>query len=282
MPRPRTRTSRRCWSGVLVEPAPRSISATRPSSASMPVAVTSRVPRPTATLVPEYAIELRPASSASGGTGSDCLSDGTDSPVSADSSMRRTCASTMRPSAGTIEPASRRTRSPGTSSLTGTSRGRPSLRTEALGVAIACNEAMARSARYSWRNPIQAFSATTTRITTASVTSPSVAERTPAPISIRIIGEVSWSSRILPGRGSSPRSISLGPWLSSTAAARASLRPRSGSLPSWSAITPTGAACSGGPPARSTDPEYVRVGVRFPPRRPGEHARVRRITATTG
>ncbi len=63
--------------------------------------------------------------------------------------------------------------------------------TEALGVAIACSEAIARSARYSWRNPIQAFSATTTRITTASVTSPSAAESTPAPISIRIIGEVS-------------------------------------------------------------------------------------------
>ena len=264
MPRPRTRTSRRCWSGVLVEPAPRSISATRPSSASMPVAVTSSVPRPTATLVPEYAIELRPASSASGGdrvgllVGLAPTRPSAPTPRCAEHAPRR-CGRRRGPPSQ--PPGGPGPRAPARS--TGTSRGRPSRRTEALGVAIACNEAMARSARYSWRNPIQAFSATTTRITTASVTSPSVAERTPAPISIRIIGEVSWSSRILPGRGSSPRSISLGPWLSSTAAARASLRPRSGSLPSWSAITPTGAACSGGPPARSTDPEYVRVGVRF-------------------
>ncbi len=145
-----TRSKRRC-SGVCSDSTSCSIVAMRPSSVRIPVATTTPSPRPAATCVPEYAMHRRsPRARSSRSTGSVILSIGSDSPVSVASSMRRLATSTSRRSAGTTDPASRCTMSPGTSSPTGIDVIRPSRVTRADGTAIRRSAAMACSARYSW------------------------------------------------------------------------------------------------------------------------------------
>ena len=198
----------------------------------MPVDVTSSVPRPAVTLVPANAIEVRSANGVDSSTGSTRLSTGTDSPVRADSSTRKACASVSLPSAGTREPASSRTTSPGTSSRAAISWVTPWRITLLVGVASACSDAIAFSARYSWRNPIHALSTTTTKMKIASVTSPNAADRTPAATSNNTIGDVTWSSRIRPADGCAPGSSSLGPSRARRAAASSAVKPRARSVPS--------------------------------------------------
>ena len=101
-----------------------------------------------------------------------------------------------------------------------------------MGVASACSDAIAFSARYSWRNPIQAFSTTTKKMKIASVTSPSDADKIPAATSNTTIGDVTWSSRIRPADGCAPGSSSLGPSRARRAAASSVVRPRARSVPS--------------------------------------------------
>ena len=102
------RWSRRAWSGVRArsrDAAP----AIRPISVSAPVAVTTKRPRPRATVVPASTQVRRSAGGASAGSGGSArLLRGTDSPVSADSSICRSVASSSRPSAGTRSPAADR------------------------------------------------------------------------------------------------------------------------------------------------------------------------------
>src|SRR6516162_8458122 len=81
----------------------------RPSSVSLPVATTTPVERPDTTMVPENAMHSRSPTVALVETASVFLSAGTDSPVSAASSVRRFFASARRRSAGILSPDSRST-----------------------------------------------------------------------------------------------------------------------------------------------------------------------------
>ena len=89
-----------------------------------------------------------PASSASSTDKS--FSTGTDSPVSAASSILRELASKSRKSAGTTSPASKMTISPGTSSFESTSATCLSRRTRAAGLDIDLRASIASSALPSW------------------------------------------------------------------------------------------------------------------------------------
>src|SRR5262249_15799438 len=76
----------------------------RPSSVSLPVATTTPVARPDTTMVPENDMHSRSPTVALAETASVFLSAGTDSPVSAASSVRKFFASTRRRSAGILSP----------------------------------------------------------------------------------------------------------------------------------------------------------------------------------
>ena len=94
-----------------------SMSAIRPVSVSMPVAVTSTSPRPRVTAVFMNTVVARSPSAASAATSADAdFSDGCASPVSIDSWISSEVADSSRPSAGIRSPASTATTSPGTSS----------------------------------------------------------------------------------------------------------------------------------------------------------------------
>src|SRR5215467_9021609 len=97
----------------------------RPSSVALPVPTTTPVARPETTSVPENAMFARSPTVALADTGSVDLSAGTDSPVSAASSVRRFFTSVRRRSAGTLSPDSSSTMSPGTSPSAGIRRAAP-------------------------------------------------------------------------------------------------------------------------------------------------------------
>ena len=132
--------------------------------------------------------------------------------------------------------------SPGTSSRAAISWVTPWRSTLTVGVASACNDAIAFSARYSWRNPIQAFSTTTKKMKIASVTSPSAADRIAAAANNTTIGDVTWPSRIRHADGCCPGSSSFGPWWARRAAASSVVNPRRGSVPSPEATSPASTA----------------------------------------
>ena len=130
------RANRSIWRIRGVRPASRpSRAARRSGRVSVPVARghDDAGALPPATKVPENAIERRSPSGASAATGSGDFSTGTDSPVSAASSICRLRARIRRRSAGTRSPASSRTRSPGTIASAGIDPRRPSRITEAAG-----------------------------------------------------------------------------------------------------------------------------------------------------
>ena len=122
----------------------------------------------------------RPAPARRPAIGSVCFSTGTDSPVSAASSICRLTASTSRASAGTRSPARRRITSPGTSSRAGISISSPSRSTVAVGAAISRSASMARSARYSCTKPSSTANSTITAMAMASTPWPRNADRATA------------------------------------------------------------------------------------------------------
>ena len=97
-------------------------------------------------------------------TGSVVLSAGTDSPVSAASSVRRFLTSASRRSAGTLSPDSSSTTSPGTSSSAGIMRVSPPRRVRASADSMSRIESSAFSALPSWTNPSSPLSTTTPRM----------------------------------------------------------------------------------------------------------------------
>ena len=107
-------------------------------------------PWPAETIVPENAIDVRSPTPASARHGIAAFEDGTDSPVSADSSMRSWNAWKSRTSAGTLSPGTSRTTSPGTRSAAGTVAQAPSRRALASADSILRMPASAFSARPSW------------------------------------------------------------------------------------------------------------------------------------
>ena len=93
----------------------------------------------------------RSASTASLGTLASSFSTGTDSPVSADSSMRRSRERMRRRSAGTLSPPWMRMRSPGTISVAGSRNCSPARTTVASAVMARLSASMAATARASCR-----------------------------------------------------------------------------------------------------------------------------------
>ena len=128
--------------------------------------MTTACPRPYTTVDPIYAIFLRSpreisSDLPSGSSVSDVLLTGTDSPVSAASSIFRLAHSIIRISAGTASPASRITISPGTiSSLRTVTRCPPRITFE-VDAAIFCRASIAASALLSCTTPSTALITTT-------------------------------------------------------------------------------------------------------------------------
>ncbi len=101
-------------------------------------------------------------------TGSTVLGTGVLSPVRPASSISSVAATRMRPSAGTLSPASNPTMSPGTSSSAGISSSWPSRRTLAVMISICRRAATLSAALPSWCKPITALT-TVSPITTRPV-----------------------------------------------------------------------------------------------------------------
>ena len=99
------------------------------------------------------------------------FSTGTDSPVSAASSIFNEAISIKRKSAGTTSPASSITISPGTRSVDFTELVCPSRKTLAFGVDISRKASIASSALDSCTTPITALMITTAKIMIESTTS---------------------------------------------------------------------------------------------------------------
>ena len=115
-----------------------------PISVDIPVAVMIPTPLPQATVVDINAmLVLSPILFCPFGSSPAALSTGTDSPVSADSSIFRFTASSSRRSAGTCLPTSRKTISPGTRSVPWISSSFPSRSTSALGLESCLRASMA-------------------------------------------------------------------------------------------------------------------------------------------
>ena len=144
-----------------------------PSSVAAPVATTTPPPWPPATSVPEYAIELRSASTTASPTAATSFITGTDSPVSSASSMVRLRKRMSRTSALTRSPASSSSTSPGTICSAAMPMRRPARRTEARGASMPAIAFIAFSARPSWMKPISALMITTAMITVKSDKCPS-------------------------------------------------------------------------------------------------------------
>ena len=158
-----------CCKGVWVSLSPSSRPAILPISVCIPVPVTTAVAVPYVTLHPENTILLRsPTPAFSSTTASASFSDGTDSPVKADSSLLRLTLFSSRASAGIKSPASRWIMSPGTSWEASMIFSSPSRRTLARGADIFFRASRAFSALLSCTIPIMALSTTMSRISTGS------------------------------------------------------------------------------------------------------------------
>ncbi|SKZ59983.1 Uncharacterised protein [Mycobacteroides abscessus subsp. abscessus] len=174
--------SRRWVSGVSTCSMSEIIDWIRPISVDGPVAVTTPTPVPAETMVDEYAIDCRSPMPASTSTARVSLLAGTDSPVSADSSIRRFVASSSRMSAGTRSPDLIDTTSPGTRFSASTSTHSPSRRARACSDSMFRMPASALSALPSWTNPTTALITATATMTAKSIQSPRIAFSTPAPM----------------------------------------------------------------------------------------------------
>ena len=151
----------RLWRGATAPIAP----PMRPSAVRGPVAVTSATPSPCTTSVPAFS---RLASASPG-----CLSTGTDSPVSIDSSTRRPCDWRSTASQARRSPSSTSSRSPTTISWLEMRRTTPPRNTLLRGLARSCSASSTRWVRSSWKAEMPITAQIDTPSATASKTSPS-------------------------------------------------------------------------------------------------------------
>ncbi len=169
-----------------------------PSSVFIPVETTMPVPRPYDTVVPLKAMfTLSPSGINFSSSVHMLFSTGTDSPVSAASSIFNFAASVSLISAGIILPASSMTMSPGTIPEAGTLFILLSLYTKAFGAAIFFKALMAFSALYSCTNPMIALSITITIIAIVSAISPIIPDITAAAINTIIMKSLNCSRNII-------------------------------------------------------------------------------------
>ncbi len=160
-------------------------------------------------------------------SGSLCFDVGTDSPVKVDSSTLKELAETRRPSAGTLSPASRMTKSPGTRAWAGIFCHSPSRTTLQWGAVSFFRASKERSARYSWTKPSTALRRTIARMARASTTSPSRAETPVETRSTKTMKSLNWFTNSASGDTFFPSTRRLGPSLLRRWAASPWLSPRS-------------------------------------------------------
>ena len=210
----------------------------RPTSVSMPVAVTTAAARPRVITVEASTRLLRSARGVSAGRADRVpLLTGADSPVRALSSAWRPAASSSRASAGTRSPASRRMMSPGTSFSASSRTVPPSRTARARGADICRSASRARRAPSSWAREMQALTTTITRMMAASSqSSPPPAHRlSPAAASsTSTMGSPSWPSSRRTSPGRRPSFSRLGPYRASRRSASAPVSPRTRSVSSAS------------------------------------------------
>ena len=231
VPRTRVRESSSFCRGDFVRLTEESMVAMRPISVSIAVAVTTTTPVPRVTDVFWYAMFVRSPRATSGPRSTPAsFGIGADSPVSAASCVSMVAERTMRPSAGTPSPASRRTTSPGTTSTAGTSATEPSRSTRHCGTCSFDRASTLARALSSWRAPRSTLS-TTSRPTRMPVdTCPMTKLTTVTATSMRFIGSRSWISATANIDGAGSPAIWFGPCCESRCAASDAVSPRSGSV----------------------------------------------------
>ena len=171
-----------------------------------------------------------------------CFSTGTDSPVSAASSIFIVALSSTRQSAGTESPASSMITSPGTSSALGRCTSLPSRSTLDCAALISCRASRASSLLASWTTPSTELTITTNMMMATSaksgspLTMPVSALMTAATISMMTIGSAICSKKRFHSGVFSASSSLLGPVLARRDDASSLLRPRFSSTP-WSLST---------------------------------------------
>ena len=219
-------------SGERVRLIDESIVAICPISVCIPVAVTTIAPVPRVTAVFWNSMfERSPSAASASGRAAAALPIGALSPVRAASCVSRVAEWMIRPSAGTMSPASTCTMSPGTTSSAGTSATEPSRTTRACGTCMLASASMLARAFSSWRDPSTTFS----RISSATMmpvdTWPMATLTTVTAISMMFIGSRSWASATAHTDGGASPVIWFGPRRASRSAASAPVRPASTSEP---------------------------------------------------
>ena len=194
------------------------------------MAVTTIAPVPRVTAVFWNSMfERSPSATSAPGRVAAALPIGALSPVRAASCVSSVAEWRIRPSAGTMSPASSWTMSPGTTSTAGTSSTEPSRTTFACGTCMLASASMLARAFSSWREPSTTFS----RISRATMmpvdTWPITTLTMVTAISMMFIGSRSWARATSQTEGGGSPVIWFGPNRASRSAASAPVRPASAS-----------------------------------------------------
>ena len=209
----------------------------------MPVAVTTIAAVPLVTAVFWKSMFVRsPSGTSSPASTPASFATGALSPVRAASCVSSVAERTMRPSAGTISPASSSTTSPGTRSTAGTSATEPSRTTFAWGTWRFARASMLARAFSSWRVPRTMLSRMSSATITPVETSPIAKLTATTAISMMFIGSRSCCAATAAIDGGSSLPISFGPYRDSRAAASASVKPESASDSSPATTSPASRA----------------------------------------
>src|SRR5262245_51453170 len=221
----------------------------------MPVAVTTIDPVPRVTDVFWNSMfDRSPSATSAPGSVAASLPIGALSPVSAASCVSSVADRTIRPSAGTMSPASTSTTSPGTTSTAGTMATEPSRTTLACGTCRFASAVTLARAFNSWRDPSTTFNSTSSATMMPVETSPIAKLTTVTATSMMFIGSRSCPSATAQTDGGFSLVISFGPYCDSRLAASAALNPDVASVPNDPATSETsrayGGACAS-PEARS-------------------------------
>ena len=191
------RSSSCSCSGERVRETSLSMEAIRPTSVLMPVSVITIVAVPRVTDVFwNSMLDRSPRAMSAPSSPAGSLPTGTLSPVRADSCASSVADSRMRPSAGTMSPASTCTTSPGTRSDAGRSVRLPSRITRACGTWRLASASTLARALSSWLVPITTLSRTRAITTAAVEPCPITMLTTATASSIRVMGSASWPSAI--------------------------------------------------------------------------------------
>ncbi len=234
------RSSSWVCSGDRVRVTSPSIPAMCPTSVFIPVAVTRNCAEPRVTEVFWNSIEdWSPSATSSPGTASADFATGMLSPVSAASCVSSEALLTIRPSAGTMSPASTSTRSPGTISVASTSDVTPARTTRARGTCRSASAATLAWAFISWFVPRTTFNViramTTHAVEGCAMTNDTAATAT----SISVIGSRNCDNATCHTDGGLSLVSELGPYCSRARATCSGERPSRGSLLRISAVSGT-------------------------------------------